>query len=42
MGNYLFEDFDSTLKDLAKSLRVKDKIKITYDYVNKIQSAKGK
>jgi len=42
MGNYLFEDFDSTLKDLAKSLRVKDKIKISYDYVNKIQSAKGK
>lgn len=42
MGNYLFEDFDSTIKALAKSLRLRDKIKISYDYVNKIQSAKGK
>jgi D-alanine-D-alanine ligase len=42
MANYLFEDFDSTLNELAKSLRLRDKIKISYDYVNKIQSAKGK
>lgn len=42
MGNYLFDDFDKTLKSLASSLKLRDKIKISYDYVNKIQSAKGK
>ncbi len=42
MANYLFEDFDASIKELSKSLRLKDKIKISYDYVNKIQSAKGK
>ena len=42
MANYLFENFDSSIKELAKSLRLRDKIKISYDYVNKIQAAKGK
>jgi D-alanine-D-alanine ligase len=42
MANYLFEDFDTSIKELSKSLRLKDKIKISYDYVNKIQAAKGK
>ena len=42
MANYLFDDFDSLLKSLAKSLPQKKMINITYDYVNKIQSAKGK
>ena len=42
MANYLFEDFDASIKELSKSLRLKDKIKISYDYVNKIQAAKGK
>ncbi|WP_375723211.1 D-alanine--D-alanine ligase [Arcobacter sp. KX21116] len=42
MANYLFEDFDASIKELSKSLKLKDKIKISYDYVNKIQAAKGK
>ena len=42
MANYLFENFDTTIKSLGNSIKLRDKIKITYDYVNKIQSAKGK
>ncbi len=42
MSNYLFENFNTILTSLANSLpKVKD-IKITYEYVNKIQAAKGK
>lgn len=42
MANYLFEDFNATLVSLAKSLPKTKQIKISYDYVNKIQAAKGK
>ncbi len=42
MANYLFEDFDNILNSLSQSLPPKKKINVTYDYVNKIQSAKGK
>jgi len=42
MANYLFDDFNSLLLNLSKSLPCKNKINITYDYVNKIQCAKGK
>jgi len=42
MANYLFDDFNAALTDLSSSLPVKNKINITYEYVNKIQSAKGK
>ncbi|WP_320033369.1 D-alanine--D-alanine ligase [Halarcobacter sp.] len=42
MANYLFEDFNKTLVSLSSSLPKQKSIKITYDYVNKIQSAKGK
>jgi len=42
MANYLFDDFDKTLNALAKSLPFKNKIKISYEYVNKIQASKGK
>ncbi len=42
MSNYLFEDFNSTLTSLAKSLPKEKDIKITYEYVNKIQASKGK
>lgn len=42
MANYLFEDFNDIIVSLSKSLpRTKD-IKITYEYVNKIQASKGK
>ncbi len=42
MANYLFEDFNSVLTSLAKSLPKEKDIKITYEYVNKIQASKGK
>lgn len=42
MANYLFEDFNSVFKDLCKSLPRKKEIKISYEYVNKIQASKGK
>ena len=42
MANYLFEDFNTVLTTLAKSLPNQRKIKITYEYVNKIQASKGK
>jgi D-alanine-D-alanine ligase len=42
MANYLFDDFDTLLSKLSKSQPKKKNINISYDYVNKIQSAKGK
>jgi len=42
MANYLFEDFNKILNDLAKNLPIKKHIPITYEYVNKIQANKGK
>ncbi len=42
MANYLFDDFNKLLSDLSLSQPKKKMINITYDYVNKIQSAKGK
>ena len=42
MANYLFDDFNSIINNLASSLPKKKNIQINYDYVNKIQSAKGK
>ena len=42
MANYLFEDFNSILNKLSNNLPKEKKIQINYDYVNTIQSAKGK
>ena len=42
MANYLFKDFDLIIKKLANSLPKTKKIKINYEYVNKIQASKGK
>jgi D-alanine-D-alanine ligase len=42
MANYLFEDFNDTLINLAKALPKQKNIKIDYTYVNKIQACKGK
>jgi len=42
MANYLFEDFNGVLKKVMKSLPRIKTIQINYDYVNTIQSAKGK
>jgi D-alanine-D-alanine ligase len=42
LANYLFEDFDKVLEALAKSVKLEEKIEINYQYINKIQMAKGK
>ncbi len=42
MANYLFDDFNNIIEKLANNLPKKKHIQINYDYVNTIQSAKGK
>ena len=42
MANYLFEDFASSIESLSNSLVNAKKIKISYDYIHSISSAKGK
>jgi len=42
MANYLFEDFDEVIEKLAKNLKKEKEIIIDYQYINKIQMAKGK
>jgi len=42
MANYLFDDFNGVIASLSQSLPKKNKINITYEYVNKIQASKGK
>ena len=41
MANYLFEDFGSMVERLSKNLPKERDIKINYQYINSIQSAKG-
>jgi len=42
MANYLFDDFDLVLEKLSSSLKEERKIKVDFNYINKIQMAKGK
>ena len=42
MANYLFDDFDKVIEKLAKNLKKEKRIVIDYQYINKIQMAKGK
>ncbi len=42
MANYLFSDFQDLFTKVASNLPEEKHIPITYEYVNKIQSAKGK
>ncbi len=42
MANYLFEDFQKVIKELSSSLPSKNRIKVSYDYIHSISSAKGK
>ena len=42
LANYLFDDFDEALEKLANNLKTEEKITIDYQYINKIQMAKGK
>ncbi len=41
MANYLFEDFSSMVERLSNNLPEEQEIKIDYQYINSIQSAKG-
>lgn len=42
MANYLFADFEAVLEKLATSLPKRHNIDTSYQYINKIQHAKGK
>lgn len=42
MANYLFDDFNEVFVNLSENLPRSKKIQINYEYVNTIQSAKGK
>ncbi len=42
MANYLFENFEDSIKKLANSIVEYKKIKIDYTYINSISAAKGK
>ncbi len=42
MANYLFEDFKGSLETLASSLPYSKKLKVSYEYIHSISSAKGK
>jgi len=42
MANYLFADFTSLVKDLVSSLPKTSRVKVSYDYIHSISSAKGK
>ncbi len=42
MANYLFTDFETLIQQLATSLPKKHAIAINYQYIHKIQHAKGK
>lgn len=42
LANYLFDDFENMVVKLAKNLPKSKKVKIGYEYINNIQSAKGK
>ena len=42
MANYLFEDFKGSLEALASSISHSKRVKVSYDYIHSISSAKGK
>ncbi|GAX88259.1 D-alanine-D-alanine ligase [Lebetimonas natsushimae] len=42
LANYLFDDFENKLELLADSVTLEEDIVIDYQYINKIQMAKGK
>jgi len=42
LANYLFEDFDEIMEKLANSIQNEKLININFEYINKIQMAKGK
>ena len=42
MANYLFEDFEQVIVDLSSALPEPKRVKVSYEYIHSISSAKGK
>ena len=42
MANYLFEDFKGSIESLCESLPHSKRVKVSYEYIHSIASAKGK
>jgi len=42
MANYLFEDFKASIERLSESLPHTKRVKVSYEYIHSISSAKGK
>ena len=42
MANYLFEDFQGSIEQLSASLEDAKHVKVSYEYIHSISSAKGK
>jgi len=42
MANYLFENFEKSIENLSDSLPHSKRVKVTYEYIHSISSAKGK
>jgi D-alanine-D-alanine ligase len=42
MANYLFEDFQGSIEQLSSSLEDAKHVKVSYEYIHSISSAKGK
>lgn len=42
MANYLFEDFEQVIIELSSSLPEPKRVKVSYEYIHSISSAKGK
>ena len=42
MANYLFEDFKGSIEALSSALPHSKRVKVSYDYIHSISSAKGK
>jgi D-alanine-D-alanine ligase len=42
MANYLFEDFEQVIRDLSSVIPDASRVKISYEYIDSISSAKGK
>ena len=40
LSHYLFDDYNKIIQDMFKTFRANKKIKITYNYINKIKKAK--
>ncbi|PHQ57575.1 MAG: D-alanine--D-alanine ligase [Sulfurimonas sp.] len=42
MANYLFEDFEQVIRELSNNIPDASRVKVSYEYIDSISSAKGK